>query len=81
MFIDLHKAYDSVDRPLLWHILARFGVPPRMIAVIRQFHDGMSACARNDNGDSSEEFNVEQGLRQGCVLSFLLFNISSWRFS
>ena len=74
-FIDLQKAYDSVDRSLLWEILARYGVPRQMIAVIRQFHEGMRACVRNDNGDCSKEFNVEQGLRQGCVLSPLLFNI------
>ena len=46
-----------------------------MIAVIRQFHDGMRACVRSDNGDCSEEFNVEHELRQGCALSSLLFNI------
>ena len=74
-FIDLQKAYDSVDRSLLWQILARYGVPRRMIAVIRQFHEGMRGCVRNDNGDCSKEFNIEQGLRQGCVLSPLLFNI------
>ena len=74
-FIDLQEAYDSVDRSLLWQILARYGVPRRMTSVIRQFHEGMRACVRNDNGDCSEEFNVEQGLRQGCVLSPLLFNI------
>ena len=45
-FIDLIKAYDSVDRTLLWDVVARFGVPPRMLAVIRQFHDGMQACVR-----------------------------------
>ena len=37
-FIDLAKAYDSVGRVLLWKVLARFGVPPRMIKVIRMFH-------------------------------------------
>ena len=26
-FIDLTKAYDSVDQTLLWTVLARFGVP------------------------------------------------------
>ena len=40
-FIDLTKAYDSVDHTLLWTVLARFGVPQIMISVIRQFHDGM----------------------------------------
>ena len=44
-FIDLTKAYDSVDRTLLWDVLARFGVPPRMLAFIRQFHDGMHESA------------------------------------
>ena len=74
-FIDLQKAYDSVDRTLLWQVLARFGVPPQMIEVIRQFDDGVRACVRNDDGQCSEEFEVAQGLRQGCVLSPLLFNV------
>ena len=74
-FIDLGKAYDSVDRVLLWEVLARFEVPPRMIKVIHMFHDGMRARIQLDNGDFSAWFNVCQGLRQGCVLSPLLFNI------
>ena len=47
--IDLAKAYDSVDRVLLWEILARFGVPLRMIKVIRMFHDGMRARVQLDD--------------------------------
>ena len=74
-FIDLTIAHYSVDRTLLWDVLARFGVPPRMIAVIRQVHDGMKACVRLDDGERSDKFDVGQGLRQGCVLAPLLFNM------
>ena len=74
-FIDLTKAYDSVDRTLLWTVLARFGVPQVMISVIRQFHDGMRACVRFDDRVCSRWFAVEQSLRQRCVLAPLLFNI------
>ena len=74
-FVDLQKAYDSVDRSLLRVVLARFGVPPEMVDIVRQFHDGMRACVRLDRGRVSEWFEVSHGLRQGCVLAPLLFNI------
>ena len=74
-FVDLQKAYDTVDGTLLWLVLTRIGVPPQMIAVIRQFHNGMRACVRPDDGVCPDWFKGEQGLRQECVLSPLLFNI------
>ena len=58
-FINLTKAYDSVDRTLLWTVLARFGVPQTMISAIRHFHDGMRACVRLDDRVCSGWFNVE----------------------
>ena len=73
--IDLTKAYDFDDRTLLWTVLARFGVPQIMISVICQFHDGMRVCVRLDDRVCSRWFAVDQGLRQGCVLAPLLFNI------
>ena len=72
---DLQKAYDTVDRTFLWQVPTRIGVPPQMIAVIRQFHGWMKACVWPDDGVNSDWFEVEQGLRQWCVLSPLLFNI------
>ena len=33
--IDLQKAYDTVDRTLLWQVLIRIGVSPEIIAVTR----------------------------------------------
>ena len=47
----------------LWKVLARFGVPAKMLAVIRQFHDGMRACVRTDDGEHSESFGVTRRLR------------------
>ena len=61
-FVDPPKAYDSVDRSLLWVVLARFGVPPMMVDIMRQFHDGMRAFKRLDGGRVSEWFEVSQGL-------------------
>ena len=74
-FIDLIKAYDSVDRTLLWTVLARFGVPHNMISVIGQFHDRMRACVRVDDWVCSRWFAVEQGLCQRCVFAPFPFHI------
>ena len=46
-----------------------------MIAVIQQFHNEMGAYVRPDDGISLDWFDVEQGLRPGCVSPPLLFNI------
>ncbi|CAB1118404.1 unnamed protein product [Ectocarpus sp. CCAP 1310/34] len=41
-FVDLTKAYDSVDRDLLWNVLRRLGVPPKMLGsfAIPRGHEG-----------------------------------------
>ena len=74
-FVDLQKAYDSVDRSLFWVVLAGFGVLPVMVDIVRQFHDGMRAYVRLDRGRVSVWFEVGRGLGHGCVLAPILFNI------
>ena len=73
-FVDLSKAFDSVDRELLWSVLRRCGCPPRFIQIIRGLHDGMRLRVRY-GGDVSEPFEVSRGVKQGCVLAPVLFNI------
>ena len=74
VFVDLKKAYDSVNRELMWWILERIGMPPKIVAVIMGLHKGMRARMRVD-GKVGEWFEVVLGLRQGCVIAPLLFNI------
>ena len=45
-----------------------------MLRIISNFHDGVRARVRTDDGEHSEWFDVTQWLRQGCVVSPLLFN-------
>jgi hypothetical protein len=47
-YIDLTKAYDKVNREVLWKILQRYGLPEKMIKIIIGFHEGATAaCATN----------------------------------
>ena len=72
LFVDLTKAFDTVSRPGLWNILPRIGIPPKMVKMIRCFHDGMKA--RLVIGSEDEEFPVTNGVKQGCVLAPTLFS-------
>ncbi|CAN0012072.1 unnamed protein product [Ascophyllum nodosum] len=67
-------SYDSVHRALLWKVLARFGITPQIMKVIRQFHK-MRACVRGYDGQYLESFEVAQWRCQGCVVSPLVFSV------
>ncbi|BHF76577.1 hypothetical protein SprV_0501967500 [Sparganum proliferum] len=73
-FVDLTKAFDSVNREGLWKIMQKFGCPERFIEMVRQLHDGMMARV-TDNGAVSEAFAVTNGVKQGCVLAPTLFSL------
>jgi hypothetical protein len=73
-FIDLTKAFDSVNREGLWMLLAKRGCPPKFLKMIREFHDGM--CARViEQGSVSEPFTVTNGVKQGCTMAPTLFAV------
>jgi Reverse transcriptase (RNA-dependent DNA polymerase) len=73
-FVDLTKAFDTVDRSGLWAILSKIGCPAPFVYIIRSFHDGMRASVI-ENGDRSPIFEVSCGTKQGCVLAPLMFSI------
>ncbi|BHF85940.1 hypothetical protein SprV_1002911600 [Sparganum proliferum] len=73
IFVDLTKAFNTVNREGMWKIIQKLGCPERFIEVVRQLHDGMMARV-TDNGAVSEAFVVTNGVKQGCVLAPTLFS-------
>ena len=42
-FIDLTKAFNTVNRMMLWKVLKKFGCPNKFIQLIKSLHDDMKA--------------------------------------
>jgi hypothetical protein len=75
-FIDLKTAYDSVPRDVMWVALKKLGVPEKTTQLIRSFHEGMKAKIRLED-TLLEEIEVKNGLRQGCCMVPVLFNLNT----
>nr|VZI42017.1 unnamed protein product [Spirometra erinaceieuropaei] len=73
-FVDLTKAFDTVNREGLWKIMQKFGCPERFTQMVRQLHDGIMARV-TDNGAVSYAFARTNGVKQGCVLAPTLFSL------
>jgi len=43
VFVDLTKAFDTVNGDGLWHVLNKVGCPEKFVNVVRSLHDGMEA--------------------------------------
>ena len=54
--------------------MAKFGCPPRLIAMVWQFHDGMQARVQNDR-EYSEPFPVTNGVKLGRVMGPTRFSM------
>jgi len=73
-FIDLRKAYDSVNRELLWQAMKTYGISGKIVRIVSSLYENTRAKVRV-NGVLSECLLLKTGVKQGCVLSPLLFNI------
>lgn len=73
-FVDITKAFDRVDRERLWQKMAWFGYPQRLIDNIKETYRD-SFATLHLNGVTTEAQPMPIGLRQGCVLSPVLFAI------
>ena len=71
-FIDYEKAFDRIDRSLLWHKLIFENVSSKFVRALKSMYDVVRACVRY-NSSRSNFFNSQTGLKQGDPSSPLLF--------
>lgn len=74
MFIDFERAFDSIDHKAIWKVLRERGVPTKVVNIIAELYSRTS-CRVIHRGMLSEKVPVESGVKQGCPLSPLLFNL------
>jgi hypothetical protein len=73
LFIDFNEAYDSVRREVLYNILIEFGIPRKLVGIIKMSFNYTYSKDRIGK-NLSDKFTIENGLKHGDALSPLLYN-------
>ena len=73
-YIDYQKAFDSVWREGLWHVMSHLGYEKKIIRLLMALYKDTFSAVRVD-GELTDWFKTLVGVLQGCVLSPLLFCI------
>ena len=74
VFVDFQKAFDSVDREIIWKLMRHYGFPAKIVNIIKQFYQDAN-CQVIHDGKLTDPCSVEIGVRQGCILSPTIFLI------
>ena len=73
LFLDLVKAFDRVPRQLLWELLAKFGVPDKLVRLLKALHRDVTVKFEVDG--ITHEIKCTIGVKQGDILGPVLFII------
>jgi hypothetical protein len=75
LFIEIKKAYDSVWRDVLYNILIEFGIPRKLVWLIKMCLSETYSRVRVGK-NLSDRFPIRNGLKHGDALSPLLFSFA-----
>ena len=73
-FIDFQKAFDSINRKLLWPILIKNKIHGKLLKCIKSMYSDVKARIRS-GAKLTEIINCTEGVKQGDVCSPLLFSL------
>ena len=74
-FIDYRRCFDNINRQALFTVLERYGIVGHFLDVLKSLYTNVSAVVKINNNTFTSEFESPIGLKQGCILSPLLFSI------
>ena len=74
VFLDLRKAYDTVDRSRALEVFEQYGMGPRMLRLLRNFWSNQQVIPRQ-SGYHGPVFTATRGHTQGGLFSPTKFNI------
>ena len=74
-FVDLKKAFDSVNHNLLWEKLKTLGLSHQMLKVLQSMYSKATSRVRISTSEATDLFPCQKGVKQGCTLSPLLFSL------
>ena len=72
--VDFHKAFDSIPRDILFTKLVKIGVSGTFFNNVKTLYEN-DICQVKVGNNLTKTFLANQGVKQGCILSPLLFNI------
>ena len=72
--IDAEKAFDKIQHPFTMKNLQKMGIEGTYLNIVKAIYDKHTANIIL-NGEKLKAFPLRSGIRQGCPLSPLLFNI------
>ena len=72
-FVDFKKAFDTINRSMLWNVLRKAGVGGKMLKILQSMYKIVKSCVRCPES-LTDFFDCPRGVRQGCVLSPTLFS-------
>ena len=75
LFIDFKAAYDCTAKVKLYDAMSSFGIPAKLIRLVRMIMTNVTSQVRV-NGTLSRPFATTKGLRQEDGLACLLFNLT-----
>ena len=74
IFVDFKKAYDAIDRSKFFADFRQIGITGKMYNALLSLYEDVKCCVKV-NGIYTDWFSVRCGLKQGCCLSPILFNL------